>query len=218
MSAIKNILALTGNAVVIALLILSSCASSANSVNSSKPVQSSDVVSTNVSGTNPNTDNIGEVSIAISSDLVLSQTVKNDSFSVNIPSDWIATNIGDNGYTFGKNKDDDIGGIYPQEFNAGENETMPTIKNLIGWMLPNHSETTSLQKISGFPTDTYLLNVITSNTASSGDSTAKTWTYIILADKNKTTASRFAAYEIFINTEFVSEQDALKIAKSFTIL
>jgi hypothetical protein len=215
--SIKNVLSLSVS-LLVAIFILSSCANSAFNTTNSQSVQSSDGVSTNVSSTNSNTDSIEEVSIAISSDLVLSQTVKNNSFLVNIPSDWKVTNIGNNGYTFGKDKDDDIGGIYRQEYDISENETMPTIKNLINWMLPNHSETTSLQKISGFPSDTYLLNVITSNTAASSDSTTETWTYIILTDKNKTTASKFVAYEIFIKTEFASEQDALKVASTFKIL
>jgi hypothetical protein len=213
--SIKKVLSLSVP-LLAAIFVLSSCANSAVNTANSQSLRLSDGVKTNVSGANHNS--IGKISIAVSGNLLLSQAVKNDSFSANIPSTWKVTNIGDDGYTFGKDKNNDIGGIYRQEYDIGGNETMPTIKNLIKWMLPNHSETTSLQKISGFPSDTYLLNVITSNTAAGSDSTVKTWTYIILTDKNKTTASKFVAYEIFINTEFASEQDALKVAGTFKIL
>lgn len=212
----RKLLLLTASLLIITSL-LSACSGSSHIANSSQLERSSHGGSAKVITASSNDGSIGEVSIAVSSTLILNQALKNDTFSVAVPAAWKVTAFGNNGFTFGKKQYDDIGGIYTMEFNVGKNEAMPSREALINWMLPNHSEITSMKKLSGFFSDTYLLNVKTSNTATSRDNTIKTWTYVIIIDKNKTTASKFVAYEIFINTEFASEQDSLKIAKGFNI-
>jgi hypothetical protein len=110
------------------------------------------------------------------------------------------------------------GGVYVQKFNAHEGEKMPSLDALLQWMMPNHSEITNKKEIYGFFTDTYFLNLERSKLAASGDTTTTNWSYIIFIDKNKSTDTKFVAYELFFNNNFVPEADAIKIAGTFKLL
>lgn len=145
---------------------------------------------------------------------------KSDYFSLEVPSNWKVVKLGRDGMYFGESEQNNFGGAFRQEFNvnfsAGEKE-LPSKDALLRWMLPNHTEVTKNQRLKGFFTETYLIHLISSEPAAQGGKNTGEWTYIIFVDKNKSTLTKFVAYEIFFNTKNVSESNALKIAKSFKI-
>lgn len=150
------------------------------------------------------------------------QDLKNDDyFSLKVPSKWKVVRIGSYGMYFGESEQNNFGGVFMQEFNvnfnAGEKK-LPSKDSLLHWMLPNHTEVKKVQELKGFLTETYLINLISSEPAGQGGKTTGKWTYIIFIDKNKSTSIKWVAYEIYFNTKYVSEKDVVKIAKTFKVI
>lgn len=158
--------------------------------------------------------------LASSSTIKLSQKVKTKFFSISIPASWNVNEISNpsGSLYFNKKSDTDFsGGIYCQEYDVNKGESMPETDALLHWMLPNHSVIKNTTQISGLSTDTYLLQVEQSQPAATGDLRTTNWTYIIFFDRNKTTNTKFVAFELFLNTNIASEADAVKIASSFKL-
>lgn len=160
---------------------------------------------------------IPKVSAAASRTFSLSQPVSGEHFSLSIPPDWKITELRNAGFCFGKESADDAGGIYTQEYDVSAGESMPDIKALLNWMLPNHADVTKTERLEGLSTDAYLMSVTTEQPAAAGGNVTGTWTYIVFLDQNRTTAAKFAAYELFGNTKYALEQELLKMAETFKI-
>lgn len=150
-----------------------------------------------------------------------SKNEKNDFFSLIVPSNWKAVRLGNSGMYFGESENDYFGGVFKEElnvnFNAGEKK-LPSKDSLLQWMLPNHTEVTKVEELKGFFTETYLINLISSEPAGQGGKITGKWTYIIFIDKNKSTSIKWVAYEIYLNTKYGSEKEVINIAKTFKII
>ena len=152
---------------------------------------------------------------------IQSKNVKNDFFSLIVPSNWKVVRLGNSGMYFGESENDNFGGAFKDEFNvnfnAGEKK-LPSKDSLLQWMLPNHTEVTKVQELKGFFTETYLINLISSEPAGQGGKITGKWTYIIFIDKNKSTSIKWVAYEIYLNTKYGSEKEVINIAKTFKVI
>lgn len=170
---------------------------------------------------------IDQSKLASTSKLVLDKKYQTDWYAFSAPSGWDVSlddqeTSGDHlpvAYFRQKNNTDIMGGIYVEEYTAQPGETMPGVDFLLErWMVSNHSKIDSMERLTGFFTDAYLLKITTSAPAASGTEKAdENWTYIDFIDKAKTTETKFVAYQLYFKSAVASEADAVKVAGSFKL-
>lgn len=164
---------------------------------------------------------ISQSNLDSSNTINLNQNVVTSLYSVSIPNLWKVSHIGDSSGDVYFNKISDTnygGGIYRQEYDVVEGESMPKMDALFQWMLPNHTVIKNTRPINGLSMESYLLHVEQSQPSASGSTITTNWTYIIFIDKKISTSTKFIAYELFLNNEIASEADTLKIAATFKLL
>jgi hypothetical protein len=109
------------------------------------------------------------------------------------------------------------GSILYQESLGGGVEPTKIMDEMLQGMLPN-PDITDTKRLTGLFTDAFLLKVDQTQPAASRDTTVTHWTYVILVDKKKTTATNLVGYELFFKSDFASEADAVKVAESFRLI
>lgn len=134
------------------------------------------------------------------------QIIETDLYQVSVPKNWILEiRHGHSIYFKQTNKELDGLEVIGELQILGYYPDQP-----ISHLYPNHTETLDYQELSGFFTNTLLVKFRMTPPAASHEDWVKNLIYIyfLIKDENR-------AYTLWFNSDYVDEETALKIAKSF---
>jgi hypothetical protein len=147
---------------------------------------------------------------------ILSQNYVADLYRISIPKDWTIEEVEVSQEWLSDKKH-----TSPVQFKKGDkvvgelspNKDYLSDKKLIPFDMPNHSETTEIRYLDSYFTKTMLIRLERTPPAASGDTTVTRELHIcfILKDVNQ-------VYDLTFNSEDVSDQTAMSIAKSFELI
>ncbi|WP_438349449.1 hypothetical protein ACP8HI_01815 [Paenibacillus sp. FA6] len=128
--------------------------------------------------------------------------IQTDLYQLSLPEEWSIEEMPFSSLSF-KENGNVIGGLDPNVYYPDQP---------ISQVLPNHSEVIESKKLEGFFTEVILKKLKRTPPAASGETTVleQIHIYFIMKDKEM-------VYDLYFNTEYIDEQTALSIARSFNL-